>query len=145
MVHVRYKGEGPNTLDLVAVRVQVGFISVTSALSYLRDGKLPVLAVTLDQRSPLAPEVPTLAEAGMPEVKVKHFGGRYGPPRMARDLVERLSREVNTLLNVVEVKKQLQRQGYAVKGSSPDVLATITKDNIAQWRVAVHDSGMALE
>lgn len=145
MAHVPYKGEGPNMLDLVAGRVQLGFISVTSALSYIKDGKLRVVAVALDQRSPLAPEVPTLAEAGMPEVKVKHFGGLYGPPKMAHGVVERLSRDMNALLNQPEVKEQLQRQGYVVKGSSPEGLAAVTKDNIAQWKVAVHDSGMALE
>lgn len=145
MVHVPYKGEGPNLLDLVAGRVEVGFISVTSALSYVKEGKLRVLTVALDQRSPIAPEVPTLAEAGMPEVKVKHFGGLYGPPKLPRDIVDRLSRETNALLNFPDVREQLQRQGYAVKGSSPEGLAAVTKENLVQWKAAVHDSGMALE
>ena len=145
MVHVPYKGEGPNLLDLVAGRVHVGFISVTSALSFVKDGRLRLVAVALDQRAPLAPDVPTLAEAGMPEVAVRHFGGLYGPAKMPREIVERLGREMNTLLNLPDVREQLQRQGYAVKSSSPEGLATLTRDNLAQWKTAIREAGMVLE
>jgi len=145
MVHVPYKGEGPNLLDLVAGRVQVGFISVTSALTFVKDGRLRVVAVALDQRAPLAPDVPTLAEAGMPNVKVQHFGGVYGPAKMPREIVERLSRETNSLLNLPDVRDQLQRQGYLIKGSSPEGLAAITKENLAQWKAAIRESGMELQ
>ncbi len=145
MVHVPYKGEGPNLLDLVAGRVQVGFISVTSALTFVKDGRLRVVAVALDQRAPLAPDVPTLAEAGMPQVAVRHFGGLYGPAKMPREIVDRLSRETNTLLNLPDVRDQLQRQGYAVKGSSPEGLAAITKENLTQWKAAIRESGMELQ
>jgi tripartite-type tricarboxylate transporter receptor subunit TctC len=145
MVHVPYKGEGPNLLDLVAGRVHVSFISVTSALAFVKDGRLRVVTVALDQRAPLAPDVPTLAEAGMPNVAVRHFGGLYGPAKMPREIVERLSRETNSLLNLPDVREQLQRQGYAVKGSSPEGLAAITKENLAQWKAAIRESGMVLE
>lgn len=145
MVHVPYKGEGPNLLDLVAGRVHVGFISVTSALAFVKDGRLRIITVALDQRAPLAPDVPTLAEAGMPNVAVRHFGGLYGPAKMPREIVDRLSRETNSLLNLPDVREQLQRQGYAVKGSSPEGLAAITKENLAQWKAAIRESGMVLE
>ena len=81
----------------------------------------------------------------MPEVAVRHFGGLYGPAKMPREIVERLSREMSALLNLPDVREQLQRQGYAIKGSTPDGLTTITKENLTQWKAAIREAGMVLE
>src|SRR5205814_2052437 len=75
LLQVPYKGEGPNIPDLLAGRVHLSFISATSVLAHVKDGRLRALAVVLDERSPLAPEVPTVAEAGVPGISVRHFAG----------------------------------------------------------------------
>src|SRR5687768_12712621 len=79
MVHVPYKGEGPLNPDILTGRVQSAFLSTGTAVSYAKDGRLRALAVLLKERSPLLPEVPTIDEAGAPEVTVRQWAGIYGP------------------------------------------------------------------
>jgi len=145
MLHIPYKGEAPAILDLIAGRVQLGFITTTSVLGHAKEGKLRLLAVALDERSPLAPATPTLAEVGMPEPKLRAYAALFGPPRLPRDIVERLSRELNAQLKITEVRAQLQRQGYFVRGSTPEGLAAVVRENIASWKQAVRDAGLTLE
>src|SRR4026208_244212 len=95
MVHVPYKGEGPLNPDIIAGRVHSAFLSTGSAVSNAKDGRLRPLAGLLDKPSPLLPEVPTMTEAGVPEVTVRQWAGVYGPPNLPREIVARLNREVN--------------------------------------------------
>ncbi len=92
MLHVPYKGEGPLTPDFLAGRIQVAFMSNPAGISLAKEGKLRVLAVLLDRRSPLLPDVPTIDEAGVPQVTVRQWAGVFGPPKMPRDIVERLNK-----------------------------------------------------
>jgi len=145
MVHVPYKGEGPLNPDLLAGRVQSSFLSTLSAISNAKEGRLRPLAVLLETRSPLLPEVPTIAEAGAPQVTVRQWAGVFGPPKMPREIVERLNKEVNAALRRAEVREKLQSYGYAAEGSTPQRLAEINRDDLALWRRLIKEAALPLE
>ena len=144
-LHVPYKGEGPLNPDILAGRVHTSFLSTGSAVSNARDGRLRPLAVLLAQRSPLLPEVPTIDEAGVPEVTVRQWAGVFGPPRLPREIVERLNREVNAALKRSDVREKLQSYGYAAEGSTPERLLEINRDDLALWRRLVAEAKIPLE
>ncbi|HEY7241680.1 MAG TPA: tripartite tricarboxylate transporter substrate binding protein [Burkholderiales bacterium] len=145
MLHVPYKGEGPLNPDLLAGRVHSSFLSTLSALSNAKEGRLRPLAVLLEKRSALAPDVPTIAEAGVPQVTVRQWAGVFGPPKLPRPIVERLNREVNAALKRPEVLEKLQGYGYAAEGSTPERLFEINRDDLALWRKLVAQAGLPLE
>ena len=145
MVQVPYKGEAPAIPDLVAGRVQVEFIAtVAVALPHVNTGRLRVLAAMTDQRSPLAPDVPTLAELGVPEVTVRLWAGIFGPAKMPASVVQRLSSEMNAILKRPEVREQLVRQGYDPRGSSSEELGAYVRSQYVLWKQAVREAGVAL-
>jgi tripartite-type tricarboxylate transporter receptor subunit TctC len=145
MVHVPYKGEGPLMPDMIAGRVQSSFLSQGAAIANHKEGKLRALAVLLDKRSPLLPDVPTIDEAGTPQVTVRQWAGVFGPPKMPRDIVERLNKEVNTALKRPEVIERLQSYGYSVEGSTPERLADINRADLDLWRRLVKEAGIPLD
>jgi tripartite-type tricarboxylate transporter receptor subunit TctC len=144
-LHVPYKGEGPLNPDILAGRVHTSFLSTGSAVSNAKDGRLRPLAVLLAQRSPLLPEVPTIDEAGVPEVTVRQWAGVFGPPKLPREIVERLNREVNAALKRSDVREKLQSYGYAAEGSTPERLLEINRDDLALWRRLVAEAKLPLE
>ena len=145
MLHVPYKGEGPLNPDILAGRVQSAFLSTGTAVSYAKDGRLRPLAVLLERRSPLLPDVPTIDEAGAPAVTVRQWAGMFGPPKMPREIVERLNKEVNAALKRPDVLEKLQGYGYAAEGSTPERLLEINRDDLALWRKLVREAGIPLE
>jgi tripartite-type tricarboxylate transporter receptor subunit TctC len=145
MLHVPYKGEGPLNPDIIAGRVHSSFLSTGSAVSNAKDGRLRPLAVLLEKRSPLLPEVPTIAEAGVPEVTVRQWAGVFGPPKMPPEIVGRLNREVNALLKKPEVVEKLQSYGYSPEGSTPERLLEVNRADLELWRRLVKEAGIPLE
>ena len=145
MLHVPYKGEGPLNPDLIAGRVHSAFLSTSSAIALAKEGKLRPLAVLLRQRSPLLPEVPTIDEAGVPQVTVRQWAGVFGPPKMPREIVERLNREVNIAVRKPDVIEKLQTYGYAPEGSTPEGLLEINREDLALWHRLVKQAGIPLE
>ena len=144
-LHVPYKGEGPLNPDILAGRVHCSFLSTASALSNAKDGRLRPLAVLLGRRSPLQPDVPTIDEAGFPEVTVRQWAGVFGPANLPRDIVERLNREVNAALKRPDVLEKLQSYGYAAEGSTPERLREINREDLALWRKLVAEAKLPLE
>lgn len=142
MVHVPYKGDAPLYVDLVAGRVQVAFTSAGPLLGYAKEGKVRVLAVLLPNRSALAPEVPTVAEAGLGELTLTAWGGLFGPAKLPRDVVDKLAREMKEVLARPNVREQLGR--YAVEGqsSSPEELAVFLKEQVGLFRQTIKDAGI---
>ena len=145
MLHVPYKGEGPLNPDLLTGRVHSSFLSTASAISNAKEGRLRALAVLLDRRSALLPDVPTIAEAGVPQVTVRQWAGVFGPPKLPREIVERLNKEVNAAVARADVREKLQSYGYAAEGSTPERLAEINRDDLALWRKLVKEAGIPLE
>jgi tripartite-type tricarboxylate transporter receptor subunit TctC len=145
MVHVPYKGEGPLTPDLIAGRLQASFLSNPAGIQLAKDGRLRMLGVLLDERSRTLPDVPTFAEAGVPQVTVRQWAGMFGPPKLPREIVERLNREVSATVRRPEVIEKMQSYGYAAESSTPERLLEINRDDLALWRKLVAEANLALD
>jgi len=143
MLHVPYKGEGPLNPDILAGRIHSSFLSTGTAVSHAKEGRLRPLAVLLERRSPLLPGVPTIAEAGVPAVTVRQWAGVFGPPKMPRDIVERLNKEIHAALKRPEVLERMQSYGYAAESSTPERLLEINRDDLALWRRLMREAGIA--
>jgi tripartite-type tricarboxylate transporter receptor subunit TctC len=145
IVHVPYKGDAPLTIDLLGGRVQMAFATPGTALPQVKDGKLRALATLLPNRSPLMPEVPTMAEAGVAGVSLIAWGGLFGPARLPREVVDRLAREMAVALKRPDVREGLDRIAFEARSSSPEELAALVKSQLEIWRRAVQEVGIALE
>ena len=145
MVRVPYKGEGAATIDLVSGRVQLMFATPTNALGPAKEGRLRVLATLLHERSPLAPQVPTMAEAGAPPLSIVPWAGLFGPAGLPKEIGARLHREVTAILGRSEVREQIARQAFEVQSSTADELAAYTREQVTVWKKAVQSSGLPLE
>lgn len=144
MVGVAYKGEPPALTDLVSNRIQVMFSSPTSADTFVKQGKLRVLATTLPKRSPFAPEVPSIAEF-LPKFSTWGWGGLMGPPNMPRPVVDRLAREVNKVLQKPEVRKGLEGMQMIPHGSTPEEFAAFFKEQTELYSRVLREAGVQPE
>jgi tripartite-type tricarboxylate transporter receptor subunit TctC len=145
MVHVPYKGEGPLTPDLLAGRVESAILSNPAGIQLVKDGRLRALAVLADKRSPVLPDVPTFAEAGLPQITVRQWAGVYGPPKMPREIVERLNREVTAAVKRPDVIEKMQSYGYAAESSTPERMLDINRDDLELWRRLVREANIPLD
>jgi tripartite-type tricarboxylate transporter receptor subunit TctC len=142
MVHVPYKGEPQAITDLLAGRVQFLVASAATAAPQVREGKLRALAVTLEQRSPALPDVPTIAEAGLPGFKLTSWAGLFGPAKMPPDVAQRLNREFVAAINRPDVQAVMARQAFMLTGSSMEKLGTLVREQLESYRSTVKLAGI---
>src|SRR5207249_8692340 len=145
MVHVPYKGAGPATTAVLAGEAQVLFGSIASSLSYVRANRLVALAVTSPQRSPLAPELPTLLESGVGDVDVPSWYTLLVPARTPVDVAERLSGEMKRVVATREFGAQLASQAFEVKMLPSDQYARFLKGEMEKWATVVRRNGIRAE
>ncbi len=145
VVHIPYKGDGPLSIDLLGGRVQFAIATPGAAAPQVKEGKLRVLATLLPSRSPLLPEAPTMAEAGMKGLSITPWGGVFGPKGMPREIADRLSKELIVLLQRPEVRDAFQKLAFEPRGSTPEELAAFTKEQLAIWRRVVAEVGIKPE
>lgn len=143
-VRIPYKGEAPALPDLMAGRIQFGFFTGGS-YPLAREGKLRVLATLLPKRSAIAPEVPTIEEAGVTGLSTSSWVGLFGPAHMPAPVVERLSREFRTALSHPDVVDGVGRVGLLARSSTPAELAALVKEQLETWRRILREAGMAVE
>jgi tripartite-type tricarboxylate transporter receptor subunit TctC len=134
ITHVPYKGTALAIPDLISGQTQLMFDSIVSALPHIKGGKVKVLAVTSARRSSLLPEVPTVAESGLPDYVVNTYFGLYAPAGTSRDIVQRLQKEVAIAVQSAEVKERFAAQGAEPVGGMPDALATLMKTEMDKWK-----------
>jgi tripartite-type tricarboxylate transporter receptor subunit TctC len=145
MVHVPYKGEPQAMTDLVAGRVQLMFASSSTSVPQIREGRLRAVVTTLPRRSALLPEVPSIAEAGMPQFSITSWAGLFGPAKLPRDVVERLNREFVAAMSRADVQAAMERQAFALSPSSPEQLAAFVKEQIESYRRTLQAAGFQPE
>lgn len=145
MVHVPYKGEPQAMIDLISGRVQLMFASSSTSVPQVRDGKLRALVTTLARRSHLLPDVPTIAEAGMPEFSVTSWAGLFGPAKMPKELVDRLNREFVAAMGRPEVQAAMEKQAFVLSPSSPEKLGAFVKEQMESYRSILSAAGVQPE
>lgn len=141
IVHIPYKGGTAGLTDVLAGQVQVMFNGIPSSMPPLRAGRIKALAVTTAARSPAAPEIPTVAEAGFPGAESTSWTGILVPAATPRPVVARLHGEIVKALKLPEVKDRLKLDGAEPVGSAPQEFAAYLKREIAKWAKVIRQSG----
>ena len=145
IVHVPYKDEPQAMTDLISGRVQFMFASSSTSVPQVRDGKLRALVTTLPRRSPILPDVPTIAEAGMPEFSVTSWAGLFGPAKMPREVVDRINREFGAAMARADVLAAMEKQAFVLSPSSPEKLAAFVKEQLESYRNILRAAGVQPE
>ena len=145
MVHVPYKGSGPALVDLVGGQVEVGLPSAPSAMPHVRSGRLRALAVTTLERSPLLPELPSVAESGVRGYSVDSWYGFVAPAGTPQAIVKKLNAEIVKIVASPAVAGYLAKEGAVPKGSTPAELAQTIKAELEKWGKVIASARIKLE
>ncbi|VCU70820.1 Tripartite tricarboxylate transporter family receptor [Pigmentiphaga humi] len=145
MQHVPYKGSAPLVTDLVGGQVQFGFLVLQAAQQLAQDGKLKVLAVTGARRQPTAPNVPTMAESGYPDVNATGWYGLYAPKGTPAAVVSRLETAVRDALDDADIRQKLVSQGVNAAFAAHAELAGYQRAEIERWRGIVAQTGFNVQ
>lgn len=145
MLRVPYKGEAPAVSDLLGGTIHAVFATPTVTLAHIKEGRLRALAVTTPTRSPLLPEVPTTVEAGMPPISVEFFAALFGPAKMPAEIATRVSKEVNAIIARPQIREQIDKQGFALAGTTPEGLGAFIKQQLGAWKRGFEDAGIKPE
>jgi tripartite-type tricarboxylate transporter receptor subunit TctC len=145
MNHIPYKGTGPALTDTLGGQTDVFFSSTATAMPHVQSGKLRAVAVSTAKRIPALPDVPTVAESGVPGYDVVLWHGLIGPKGLPRPIVERLNSEVTKALKLKETADQLQNDGVSPAGGSPEQFRAQIEKEIKVWRKVAADAGVKAE
>ena len=143
--HIPYKGSAPGLVDLASGQTQFMIDTINTVLPYVRDNRLRGLAVTSAKRSPLLPDLPTLAEAGISGFEAAAWQGIVVPTGTPNEIVQKLNAEVNKALAHPDIRSRLAAQGADILGGTPAEYATYLRSEMPRWAKAVKDSGAKAE
>jgi len=138
--HVPYKGTGPALTDLLGGRVQVMFNSAVSIMPQVRAGKLRAIAMTATKRSPAMPDVPTVAESGVPGYEAASWYGVLAPAKTPRSIIMKLNGEIVRIAQLPDVRERLAADGADPIGSSPEAFAAHIKRELARWARVIEEA-----
>jgi tripartite-type tricarboxylate transporter receptor subunit TctC len=144
VTHVPYRGGGPAVQDTVAGNIQGGIMTLPAALPFIRDRQVRALAVTSAERSPFAPDVPTMAEA-LPGVVVDSWQALFLPAGVPPEITRRLHAEIVAVINLPAVQDFLRGQAFVAVGGTPDALGGLVRAEIPKWREVVRQTGLRLD
>lgn len=145
MTHVPYKGAAPMLTDLIGGQIQVGFDNLPSTINFVRTGKLRALAVTTPQRWPGAPDIPTVAESGVPGYEVSGWFGLLAPAGTPKEVLNTLQVAIAQAVKTPEVAKQLRDLGAEPVANTPEVFAKEISADVDKWRKVVKATGVKLD
>ena len=141
MVHVPYKGTGDAVKDLLAGRVQIMFDAGTSAIANAATGRMRMIAVVGEKRSPFTPDVPTLTEQGIKGIDLVGWLGWFGPANLPPEITKKLNAALVKALADPAVKVAIEKGGYESVSSTPEELSALTKRDIERWSKVIKDIG----
>lgn len=142
MVHIPYKGVGPLLTDLMAGRLQAFFSSASAAMPHIKGGKLKALAVTTPKRMNSLPQVPTVAESGLPGFSYTLWGGLFAPAGTPDAVIDSLNKEVNQILAMPEIKTRLDADNVSVPKNTPAEFAEYVKTEAAKFEKLVKEANI---
>jgi len=145
LVHVPYKGGGPAMTALLGGEVQLYFAPMPSALPLVRAGRLKALAVTSRKRSPVAPELPSMAEAGLKDYDESTWNGIFAPARTPASIISKLSAELEAILKTPAMRERLAAEGAEPAWTRPEELAAIVRREVAKWAKVISQAGIQPE
>ena len=145
LIHVPYKGAAPAIADLLGGHVQMSFQTALSALPHLKSGKLSVIAVASKKRMGTLPNVPTMAEAGLPDFEVSSWNGLFAPAKTPPYIVSALYNASIKALQTQEIKDKMEAQGAEPVGSSPEEFKLFVKAEIEKWELVIVKSGAKVD
>lgn len=145
IVHIPYKGAGPALTDLMGGQIELGFNNMLSALPHVRSGRLRALAVTSQTRSRVLPQLPTIAESGLPNYEAGAWYAVLAPARTPAAVLTRLHSEFVKVLQQPKVQERMASDGAAIIGSTPQALARTIEADIARWEKVIQRTGLALD
>ncbi len=144
MTHVPYKGGGPALTDLIAGQISLVFATSQVGLPQVKAGRLRALAVTTPERIPAEPDLPTVAESGVPGYEVTNWHGLIGPKGLPRAIVERIHGELTKIIKQKDMEDRLQADGVSPAGGTPEQLFEQIRKEIEQWRQVVARAGIRI-
>jgi tripartite-type tricarboxylate transporter receptor subunit TctC len=145
IVHVPHKGSDQARTAVLGGQVEMMFDAISTIVSHVHAGKLKGLATTGKQRSAVTPEIPTVAEAGVPGYEATIWLGLMAPAGTPRPILERLSAEVNKVINAADVKENWGKQGAVPMGMTPDAFGKFVREDVTKWAKLVKDTGMKVD
>jgi tripartite-type tricarboxylate transporter receptor subunit TctC len=145
MTNVAYRGAAAATTDVLAGQVPMMFDNIFTTLPLARSGKFRALAVSTAQRSAIAPEIPSVAEAGVPGYDANAWFGLFAPAAVPKDLITRLNAEVVKGLQTADMRERLRALGATPGGGTPEHFAAFLRDEVAKWAKVVKTAGVKLD
>ena len=145
ITHVPYKGAGPALVDLLAGQVQMMFSNPAASAAHVRSGKLRALAATSEKRLPDFPELPTMAESGLPGYEASTWWGILAPRNTPSHIVTRLNEVISDAITAGEVRSRIAALGAQPAGGPPQQLAILIRDEIPKWTKVIKEAGIRLE
>jgi tripartite-type tricarboxylate transporter receptor subunit TctC len=145
VLHVPYKGTGPVMPELIGGQVSMTFSTSVDNLQFVRAGRVRLLAVTGKHRLPMAPDTPTMEEAGLPGFESLNWNGLVGPASIPRDVLARLNREIVRAVNAPDVKEKVIAQGNFVIGDTPEQFGAYIRSEYDKWARVVKQANIKLD
>jgi tripartite-type tricarboxylate transporter receptor subunit TctC len=145
MMHVPYKSPAPAFIDLIAGRVDVMMAGLVGATPHLRAGRLRALAVTTAKRTALMPNLPTVAEAGVPRYAAVNWWGLLAPAGTPREIIERLNADITATLLVSDVQQRFLQEGAEIAPSSPEEFVAFFHAEIKKWAIVTKAAGVTAD
>lgn len=144
LLYVPYKGSAPAVADVMAAQLDMAFPTILQA-THVRSGRLRAIGVTSLKRSAALPEVPTIAESGVPGYEINQWNGMLAPPGMPAGLAARISGDINEVLALAEVRARLGADGSEAVGTSPQAFGGLLRAEIAKWKKLSVDAGISID
>jgi tripartite-type tricarboxylate transporter receptor subunit TctC len=146
LVHIPYKGAGPQVIDVISGNVAVGFISVTAAMPHLASGRLKLFVIAGKERIRAAPDVPTVGEVGMPDIELASgWFGVLAPARTPQTIVSRLHTEIVKVIEAPDVRERFLSQGLTPVSSTPQEFAELIKSERPKWFKVANAAGLRMQ